>query len=92
MDGDCHEFAFSGWNTFQAVDAAAGACCGGLAAVKAQFAKGAAANMTVARVFAFPVKEGLDLQTSPGVFSEPVLAALDATLAAAAAAGVRVSL
>lgn len=91
VDGDCRPFEVAGWNSFMALETAAGAL-GGADGLAKQFAAGAAANMSVARVFAFPVKQGLNLQTAPGEFNEKVLAALDAVVAAAGAAGVRLSL
>lgn len=92
VDGDCRPFEVAGWNSFLALETAVGACCGGADALAKQFQAGADANMTVARVFAFPVKEKMNLQTAPGVFNDKMLVALDRLIASAGAAGVRLSL
>lgn len=85
VDGACHAFPVSGYNSFGTIEAAIGA----RSAIDAQFKAAAAANLTVARVFAHPVKEGLDLQTAPGVFNDAALAGLDYMIASAGAHGVR---
>ena len=37
VDSACNEFIFSGWNQWQAIEAALGLCCGGPKALAASF-------------------------------------------------------
>ena len=73
----------------QIVEAGAEVCCGGKATVDRQFDMAAAANLTVVRMFAFPVLEGFNLQTSAGKYNEKAAKGLDYVIAAAARRGLK---
>ena len=71
------------------MEAGAEVCCGGKATVDRQFDMAAAANLTVVRMFAFPVLEGFNLQTSAGKYNEKAAKGLDYVIAAAARRGLK---
>lgn len=46
-------------------------------------------NLTVVRMFGFPVQEGFNLQLDPGVYNETAFRGLDIVISEAAKAGLR---
>ena len=84
VDADCLSIPrISGYNSFMLLEAAAGKCCGGRAAVDAQLAAAAAAGLAYVRFFAFAVLDSAGLQTLPGKYDEELLDGLDYVVAAA---------
>ena len=65
-------FVFSGYNTWQPIEQAAG-LNGGLAGLEAQLDAAVAQNLTVIRAFGYVVQQGWNMQESTGVYNESLL-------------------
>ncbi|CAK0785548.1 hypothetical protein CVIRNUC_008758 [Coccomyxa viridis] len=89
VDDQCKEFTFSGYNTWQPIEAALDICCGGRTALIGQFKEAARQNFNVVRMFGFPVQRGFNLQTSAGVYNEQAFKGFDITIAEAAKQNIR---
>lgn len=90
VDAECLPIPrISGYNSFMLVEAAAGKCCGGRAAVDAQLDAAATAGLTYVRFFAFAVLDSAGLQTSPGNYDAELLDGLDYVVASAGARGLK---
>ncbi|CAL5224413.1 g7095 [Coccomyxa viridis] len=89
VDDQCKEFTFSGYNTWQPIEAALNICCGGYTALVGQFKEAARQNFNVVRMFGFPVQRGFNLQTSAGVYNEQAFKGFDITIAEAAKQNIR---
>ena len=74
VDADCRSIPrISGYNSFMLLEAGANRCCGGRAAVDAQFDAAARAGLTYVRFFAFAVLDSAGLQRAPGKYDEDLL-------------------
>ncbi|KAK9814964.1 hypothetical protein WJX73_003441 [Symbiochloris irregularis] len=89
VDDQCNDFTFSGYNTWEAIEAAANTCCGGRAGLNEQLQTAVANNFTVVRMFGFAVEEGVNLQTAPGVYNESLFRAFDYVVARAGQLGLK---
>ncbi|KAK9815119.1 hypothetical protein WJX73_008049 [Symbiochloris irregularis] len=76
----CPNFAFSGYNTWQPIEAAAG-LIGANNNVSQQFDQAVENNLQVVRMFGFSVQQGINDQYSPGVYNESLLVAFDNVIA-----------
>eukprot|EP00210_Caulerpa_lentillifera_P002042 g1957.t1 len=102
IDRNCREFLYSGWNSWDLVEAAAGvqralpqddSLINGSSYVEYKLDIAKDSGLTVGRFFAHGHSpDVLVLQTSPGVYNENVFQALDRVLAAAAERGLKMIL
>ncbi|PSC71493.1 mannan endo-1,4-beta-mannosidase [Micractinium conductrix] len=96
---DCRPFYLAGFNLETAAEAAAarnafaaGRRAGGESTLRSLFGRAAASGLNVVRTWAHTSDPAYPLQVSPGVYSEAAFQALDAAIAEAEAAGLRVIL
>jgi mannan endo-1,4-beta-mannosidase len=91
VDDACNPFYFSGYNTWQILETAGGACCGGRDNVGAQFDAAKANNLTVVRMFAYGVQNGYNVQLvdNPGSYNETALADMDYVVSEAGKRGLK---
>ncbi|CAL8466100.1 g5636 [Coccomyxa elongata] len=82
VDENCKEFFFSGYNTWQLLENAAGVV-GNSGDLTAQFDAAAANNLTVVRMFGFGTAGGFQLQYSPGSYNEKAFQAFDKVISEA---------
>ncbi|CAL5228479.1 g11621 [Coccomyxa viridis] len=81
VDENCQEFFFSGYNTWQLLETAAGKASGD---VGKQFDAAVANNLTTVRMFGFGTMGGFALQSSIGSYNEQAFQAFDKVLDLAA--------